>query len=120
MLNMNLKKTLRIGTMILSVLLIIGETIVLLKTDKYWPLSIDDYFAASFLILIAYFSKNNKYIPYLVAGWAFVLGNMYAMLFNRLDPVYGSGDRINLLIAINFIALFFLIFSVVVSRKNNK
>jgi len=115
---MKAKILLRIGTIVLSVLLIIGETIVLVKTDKYWPLSIDDYLAAIYLILIAYLSKNNKYLPYLMVGWAFVLGNMYAMLFNRLDPIYGSGERINLLIAINFIALFFLIFSAIVLKKN--
>ena len=117
---MTAKRVLQIGTVILSVLLIIGETVVLSKTDKYWPLSLDDYFAAVCLIVFAWLSNNNRYLQYLVATWAFVLGNMYAMLFNRLDPVYGSGERINLLIAINLIALFFLIFSVFVSRSQNK
>ena len=117
---MTAKRVLQIGTVILSVLLIIGETVVLLKTDKYWPLSLDDYFAATCLIVFAWLSNNSRYLQYLVASWAFVLGNMYAMLFNRLDPVYGCGERINLLIAINLIALFFLIFSVFVTRSQNK
>ena len=115
---MNPKHLLRTSTIILSVLLIVGETMVLLKTDKFWPLSLDDYFAAIFLIVFSMLSKKNKYLPYLIAGWAFVLGNMYAMLFNRLDPVFGSGERINLLIAINIVALLFLIFSFVVYKKH--
>jgi hypothetical protein len=115
---MNSKQFLRYGSIFLSILLIIGETLVLLKTNKYWPLSVDDYVAATCIIISAYLAKENKYLPYLIAAWAFVLGNMYAMLFNRLDPVYGSGERINLLIGINFIALFFLIFSFSVYRNS--
>jgi len=120
MLNMTPKTVLRISTIVLSLLLIIGETLVLLNTDKFWPLSLDDYFAAIVLIVISMLSKENKYLPYLIAGWAFVLGNMYAMLFNRLDPVYGSGERINLLIGINLVALFFVIFSVIVNRDTDE
>jgi len=116
---MKSKQVVRIGTLFLSVLLILGETVVLVKTAKFWPLSVDDYFIATFLIVIAYLSKEDKYIPYLIAGWAFLLGNMYAMLFNRLDPVHGSGERINLLIAINFIAVFFLILSVIVYKNTH-
>lgn len=117
---MTLRKVLRIGTIILSLFLIIGETVVLLKTDKFWPLSLDDYFIAIVLIIVAYCSNNNKFIPYLTAGWAFVLGNMYAMLFTRLDPIHGSGERVGLLILVNIIALLFLILSIAVSKNMNQ
>ena len=103
---------LRYSTVVLAIILIIGETIVLLNTDKYWPLSVDDYIAASCLIISAYLSTDFKYWPFMIASWAFVLGNMYAMLFSRLDPIYGSGERIMLLVVINLISCLYLVLSI--------
>jgi hypothetical protein len=88
----------RIYAVCIALILIAGETWVVLTTNKYWPLSLDDYIACTALILCAYWVKCAKQAPLFIATWMFMFGNIYAMLFNRLDPVSGTGERINLLI----------------------
>ena len=64
-----------------------GETWFVVTTDKYAPLWLDDYLAATFM-LISVALWRRPYGPALVlASWMFVLGNLYAMLFTRLEPV---------------------------------
>lgn len=85
---------------IVSALLIIaGETWFVVTTDKYPPLWLDDYFIAGALLLSSrYWSK--AYGPALaLACWAFIAGNLYAMLFGRLEPI-NPPDRPWLLLAI--------------------
>ena len=79
--------------------LAIGETLVILKAGKYWPLSFDDYLAVSALAGLALASrKSPQFLAMIPAVWAFVAGNLYAMLFTRLDPIHGSGERIGLVV----------------------
>ena len=48
---------------------------------------LDDFFAATFM-LISVVLWRRTYGPALaLASWTFVLGNLYAMLFTRLEPV---------------------------------
>ena len=72
------------------------------------------------LIIVAYRSKNNKFIPYVTAGWAFVFGNMHAMLFTQLDPIYGSCERIGLLIIVKITVSLFLIRSIAIWKTINQ
>ncbi len=101
-----------------AVLLIVGETWVVLSTSKYWPLSIDDYIACSGLIICAIAIKNAQHLPWLMGIWMFMFGNIYAMLFSRLDPVSGTGERIELLIGLLGIIFIGIVSSTYTWRKN--
>ncbi len=78
--------------------LLVGETLVVIKTNKYWPLSLDDYIAVAALALSIYVYQKSQQALGLIVVYAYVVGNLYAMLFTRLDPVHGSGERIGLLV----------------------
>lgn len=91
-------KTLARFSVAFAVFLIIGETWVLATTDKYWPLSVDDYCVCAALLFAAYKVKEPSHAPAYLAIWMFSFGNIYAMLFTRLDPVTGSGERIGALL----------------------
>jgi len=76
-----------------------GETWFVITTDKYAPLWLDDYFAAT-VMLISVALWRRSYGPALVlASWTFILGNLYAMLFTRLEPA-NPPDRPWMLVSI--------------------
>ncbi len=84
-------------SLIAAIALIAGETLVLVKTGKYLPLSIDDYLVAAWIAACAWRLTPDRPDPsWLLAGWAFATGNLYAILFSRMDPTFGSGQRIGL------------------------
>ncbi|CAM3704336.1 hypothetical protein [Parendozoicomonas haliclonae] len=92
-------RTMYYYTLFCALILAIGETLVVINTEKYWPLSLDDYLAVAALAILAQAAKAKpKWLAMLPAVWTFIIGNLYAMLFTRLDPVTGSGERIGLLI----------------------
>ena len=72
----------------------------MLKTGKYWPLAADDYVAATILLFLSARPPRSYTVPLLLGSYLFMFGNIYAMLFNRLDPVHGSGERIGLLLVL--------------------
>lgn len=80
-----------------AVILALGETLVVLTRGKYWPLSVDDYAAAAALLAVSRARPHPFRLPLLAAVWAFATGNLYAMLFTRLDPATGTGERVALL-----------------------
>ncbi|MCK0068100.1 hypothetical protein [Kordiimonas laminariae] len=87
-------KALRIYSIIYSALLFIGETIVVLTSDKFWPLSLDDYVAIA-LLLYALRSLNAMKGKLLQFGvWAYMCGKLYTMFFIRIDPAAGEAERI--------------------------
>ncbi|MCL6269417.1 hypothetical protein M3P05_05590 [Sansalvadorimonas sp. 2012CJ34-2] len=86
----------KIYTVIFALVLLIGETLIALNTEKYWPLSLDDFVVAILLIVTAKISWDKTIHWFMPVLWAFACGNLYAMLFTRLDPVTGSGERIGL------------------------
>ncbi len=86
----------RLYAVFIALLLIAGETWVVLTTDKYWPLSADDYVACIALLIAAKWVNSANKLPWLIIIWTFMFGNLYAMLFTRLAPG-GSGERIELL-----------------------
>ena len=77
----------RTYSIISALALALGETWFVLTTDKYPPLWLDDYFAAAALLAAAYWFGKTYGPALLLASWTFVLGNLYAMLFTRLEPV---------------------------------
>lgn len=83
---------------ICALALFVGETWVVINTNKYWPLSVDDYLAVCVLAFaINLYHKSQNPLGLLIV-YAYVIGNLYAMLFTRLDPMHGSGERISLLV----------------------
>jgi hypothetical protein len=80
-----------------SAVLIIGETLIVLRTKKYWPLSLDDYLVCGALIWTALNLESLPMIIGMLIAWAFSAGNLYAMLFTRMDPQGGSRERLGAL-----------------------
>lgn len=84
-------------TTVCAAVLALGETLVVIMRGKYWPLSLDDYAAAAALLAVSWARPHPLRLPLLAAVWAFATGNLYAMLFTRLDPATGTGERVALL-----------------------
>ncbi|KZK88595.1 hypothetical protein PsAD46_02553 [Pseudovibrio sp. Ad46] len=110
-----------IYAVVLAVILSVGETLILIRTDKYWPLSIDDYLACSLLIFSALIFESAVGVALMLCAWAFMSGNLYAMLFTRLDPQTGTRERIPALsillgaVSIGLVATFATLISRMVS-----
>jgi len=85
-------------TLAVAILLIIGETLIVIKTDKYWPLSLDDYAVCGILLYGAFNMEQNHSLLLMIGAWCFMLGNLYAMLFTRMDPNGGSRERLGALV----------------------
>ncbi|MFS8184415.1 hypothetical protein ACMG4P_23070 [Pseudovibrio denitrificans] len=83
-----------IYAIVLAAILCVGETLILVRTNKYWPLSIDDYLACGALIISALIFESAAGVVLMLCAWAFMTGNLYAMLFTRLDPHTGTRERI--------------------------
>lgn len=83
-------------TLAMAVALAAGETIVALAHGKYWPLSADDYAIAALLLYGRRATRGGGRRTWLVMPWALAAGNLYAMLFTRMDPAGGSGERLAL------------------------
>lgn len=86
--------------LLVSVILAIGETLILVKTDKYWPLSLDDYLACALLTYSALTLEQTSSQFLMLATWSMMAGNLYAMLFTRMDPKGGSRERLGALTAL--------------------
>jgi hypothetical protein len=78
----------------IAALLTIGETLVVLRTNKYWPLSLDDYLACGLLTYSALTFDQPLSPLLMLMTWGFMSGNLYAMLFTRMDPDGGSRERL--------------------------
>jgi len=89
--------TLGYYTLAVATLLIIGETLVVIKTNKYWPLSLDDYAVCGLLLYGAFTMDQHLSLLIMIGAWCFMLGNLYAMLFTRMDPNGGSRERLGAL-----------------------
>jgi hypothetical protein len=73
---------------------VVVETRVLLRQQKFWPLAVDDYLVAA--VLLAGVVLDHRVT--LIVGWALALGSLYATLFARLDPAYRGVKRWGLLV----------------------
>lgn len=85
--------------------LTIGETLVLIRTDKYWPLSVDDYVVCAVLAYTAFTFDEPLSRGLMLVAWAFMAGNLYAMLFTRMDPKTGTRERLGILTVLMLAAM---------------
>ena len=87
-------KTLRIYTIAFCVLLFLGETAVLLTTDKFWPLSVDDYIAIAVLLWSLRALERLQGQLLQLATWAYLSGKFYTLVFVRLDPARDTSEPV--------------------------
>ncbi|MCO4762557.1 MAG: hypothetical protein KC502_13685 [Myxococcales bacterium] len=80
--------------------LILGESWFVFTTDKFAPLWLDDYAAAGSLLAASLLWRRAYGPALLLASWAFIVGNLYAMLFTRLEPANPAGRPWMLLAAL--------------------
>ena len=113
-----MKLFLTLYSAVCALALFVGETLVVVKTNKYWPLSLDDYIAVAALGFSIYIYQKTEKALGLIIVYAYVVGNLYAMLFTRLDPIHGSGERIGLLVAALLVAAIGFAFSLRAEVKN--
>jgi hypothetical protein len=90
---------------IVALILTIGETVIVVRTTKYWPLSMDDYVACALLIYSACTLEQSLSQLLMLMTWAFMIGNLYAMLFTRLEPQGGSRERLGALTVMLLLSL---------------
>lgn len=82
----------RYYSLISALCLILGESYFVVTTNKYAPLYFDDYLIASCLLLVTTRLHKSPAYPALLLGcWGFIFGNLYAMLFTRLEPLNTPG-----------------------------
>ncbi|MGI9292520.1 MAG: hypothetical protein ACR2PS_00940 [Pseudomonadales bacterium] len=62
-------RTLTLYSWIFIVFMSIGETVVLLTTDKYWPLSVDDYVGMAALAYCTVFVKVPARYVWMIVCW---------------------------------------------------
>lgn len=78
-----------------AIVVIIGETLVMLNTSKPFPLSADDYLAALALLLFSIRPLTTQRLAGLLATWCFAVGGLWVMLIYRIDPALGgNGERV--------------------------
>lgn len=84
-------KGFRLYCLLSAIGLIIGESWFVFMTDKFVPLWIDDYFIAGIMLVAVYYWSRNFGPALAFASWTFIFGNLYAMLFTRLEPINPEG-----------------------------
>lgn len=89
----------RVYSLLSAIGLFLGESWFVFTTDKYPPLWLDDYFASAAMLIAVYYANRHFGPALLLASWTLVLGNLYAMLFTRLEPL-NPPDRPWILLAI--------------------
>ena len=92
-------------SLLFALTLLVGESLVMINTQKYWPLGLDDFVAVAALLGAVFINARNSAPGYYLACWTFITGNIYAVLFMRLDPISGSGERIGLVSLVLVFAL---------------
>jgi len=99
---------------VIAVVLLMGETLILVRTDKYWPLSVDDYVVCLLLLYTAATFESQLSRVLMLVAWALMAGNLYAMLFTRMDPKTGTRERLGALTVLLVAALLGIVMSVTV------
>jgi hypothetical protein len=77
-----------------SLAVVVVETRVLVRREKYWPLAADDYAVAALMTVAVVLGSPVG----LAVGWSLALGSLYATLFSRLDPAYRGTKKWRLLV----------------------
>jgi hypothetical protein len=85
---------LRIYVWVLCTVVVIGESLTLLLTSKYWPQGMDELaFSLSLFVLTAR-SLTTQRLTLMFGAFWFLFGSLYTMFFSRLDPNGGTGERL--------------------------
>jgi hypothetical protein len=85
---------LRIYVWVLCTVVVIGESLTLLLTKKYWPQGMDELaFSLSLFILTAR-PLTTQRLTLMFGAFLFLFGSLYTMFFSRLDPNGGTGERL--------------------------
>lgn len=108
----------RVWAVLFAIALAVGEALVALRVGKYWPLSLDDYAAVVGLLVGVWLSVKGRGHTVLVATWAYAVGNCWAVLFMRMDPDGGSGERLGLMTVLLVAAAVGLVSSAIAARRN--
>jgi hypothetical protein len=84
---------LRIYVWVLCTIVVIGESLTLLLTNKYWPQGMDELaFSLSLFVLTAR-PLTTQRLTLMFGSFWFLFGSLYTMFFSRLDPNGGTGER---------------------------
>ena len=95
----------------------IAETWVFVTAGEYWPLSPDDYLAVVIMLWCARFARFQQGAALLAAGWAFVAGNFYALLFSASGPEASASVHMAVIAAGLGVAAVGLVTSVLAGRQ---
>lgn len=112
-----MKKLLTYYSLVFAITLACGEVLVTLKVNKYWPLTLDDFIGVAALLTAIVINLKHSATGYYLAAWAYIAGNIYAVLFMRLDPISGSGERIVLVSIVLGFAVLGCVLAFLVYRK---
>jgi len=85
---------LRIYVWVLCTVVVIGETLTLLLTNKYWPQGMDELAFSLSLFLLTARPLDATRLTLMFGSFWFLFGSLYTMFFARLDPNGGSGERL--------------------------
>lgn len=85
---------LRIYVWTLCLVVFIGESLTLLLTNKYWPQGMDEFAFCAAMLALTWRPLTTVRLTLILATWAFLFGSLYTMLFSRLDPNGGTGERL--------------------------
>lgn len=80
-------RAMRMYCLLSGVGIIIGETAFVVNNDKFPPLWIDDYVIAASMLAAVRLWDHPLRPAWVLANYAFLTGNIYAMLFARFEPV---------------------------------
>jgi hypothetical protein len=84
-------KGFRLYSFISAIGIILGESYFIFTTNKFLPLWLDDYFIAMCMLFALYIKDAVASRALVFASWTFIFGNLYAMLFSRLEPINPEG-----------------------------
>jgi hypothetical protein len=85
---------LRIYTWVLVALVLVGESATLILTNKYFPQGMDEFAFVVWMVVVTSRPLNTTRLGLMFGGYLFLFGSLYTMLFSRLDPNGGTGERI--------------------------
>ena len=94
----------------------IAETLAFLTSNEYWPLALDNYLAVALMLGCVRFARFQQGVVILTAGWAFVVGNFYALLFSITESETSAMIRITAISIGLGIALIGLCASLIASK----
>ena len=91
---------LRVYVFVLCAVVVTGEALVLATTDKFWPQGMDELAFAAAMLALAARALSPARLMLMLGAWCFLFGSLYTMLFSRLDPHGGSGERLGGLVVL--------------------